>query len=269
MTDRSAPRPGDFTGEWDPTMLRLMVTVGRPLVKVWFRPEVRGLDGFPSGGVLIVSNHSGGPLAIDVPILWVDFFEKFGYDRPLYFLAHDLLFRGPTAGMLMRMGMIRASRDNAEKMLRSGAVVLVFPGGDYDALRPTSQQNIIDFHGRMGYVTTAIQAGAPIVPAVSIGGQETQLFLTRGAWLAKRLGLKRLTRTEEVAVSFGLPFGLSVGAFNLPLPAKIVTQVLPPIDITAQFGENPDIAEVDAHVRKVMQSALDELAAHRRFPVIG
>jgi 1-acyl-sn-glycerol-3-phosphate acyltransferase len=99
----------------------------------------------------------------------------------------------------MQMGMIRASRDNAEKMLRSGAVVIVFPGGDYDALRPTSQQSIIDFNGRMGYVTTAIEAGAPIVPAVSIGGQETQLFLTRGAWLAKRLGLKRLTRTEEVA----------------------------------------------------------------------
>ncbi len=153
-------------------MLRLMVTVGRPLVKVWFRPEVRGLDGFPSGGVLIVSNHSGGPLAIDVPILWVDFFEKFGYDRPLYFLAHDLLFRGPTAGILMRMGMIRASRDNAKKTLRSGAVVIVFPGGDYDALRPTSQQNIIDFHGRMGYVTTAIEAACRSFPPCRSAGRK-------------------------------------------------------------------------------------------------
>jgi hypothetical protein len=56
---------------------------------------------------------------------------------------------------------------------------------------------------------------------------------------------------------------------NLPLPSKIVTQVLPPIDISAVFGENPDIAEVDVHVRKVMQSALDKLAAQRRFPVLG
>jgi hypothetical protein len=60
-----------------------------------------------------------------------------------------------------------------------------------------------------------------------------------------------------------------VGTINLPLPAKIVTEVLPPIDITAQFGENPDIAEVDAHVHKVMQSALDRLAAQRRLPVLG
>ena len=76
-------------------------------------------------------------------------------------------------------------------------------------------------------------------------------------------------RFEAVPVSVGFPLGLSVGTINLPLPAKIVTEVLEPIDITAQFGKNPDIAEVDAHVRKVMQSALDRLAAQRRFPVLG
>lgn len=267
--ERTTPRPGDFTGEWDPGLLRRMVRFGRPLYKLWFRSEVRGLDRIPSGGALIVSNHSGGTNPSDVPVLWMDFFEKFGYDRPLYTLAHDLVFRGPATSALSRMGMIRASRDNAEKALRSGAVVIVFPGGDYDATRPTWQQSTIDFNGRSGYVTTAIEAGVPIVPAVSIGGQETQLFLTRGTWLTRRLGLKRLMRTEQMPVSFGFPFGLSVGGLNLPFPAKIVTQILEPIDITAQFGENPDVAEMDTHVRKVMQSALDELAAQRRFPILG
>ena len=56
---------------------------------------------------------------------------------------------------------------------------------------------------------------------------------------------------------------------NLPLPSKIVTQVLPAIDITARFGNEPDVAEVDAYVRKVMQKALDRLAGQRRFPVFG
>jgi 1-acyl-sn-glycerol-3-phosphate acyltransferase len=109
----------------------------------------------------------------------------------------------------------------------------------------------------------------PIVPVVSIGGQETQLFLTRGTWLAKRLGLKRLLRSEMVPVSFGFPFGLSLGAMNLPLPTKIVTEVLAPIDIAAKFGEDPDAAVVDAHVRKMMQSGLDTLAKRRRLPVLG
>jgi hypothetical protein len=82
------------------------------------------------------------------------------------------------------------------------------------------------------------------------------------------LGLKRLSRSERLPLSVGFPFGLSMG-INLPLPAKIVTEVLPPIDIIAQFGENPDVAEIDSHVRRVMQSALDKLAAQRRFPILG
>ena len=267
--DRTAPRPGDFTGEWDPVMLRRLLTVARPVCKLWFRSEVRGLERLPSSGALIVSNHSGGTLAMDAPILWVDFFEKFGYDSPLYTLAHDLAFQGRFAELMMGLGMIRANRDNAVKALHSGALAITFPGGDHDAWRPTWQQTTIDFNGRTGYVRTAIEAGVPIVPAASIGGQETQLFLTRGNWLAKRLGLKRRVRLDQMPISFGFPLGLSVGTINLPLPAKIVTQILAPIDVTTQFGESPDIAEVDVHVRKVMQSALDESAAQRRLPILG
>ena len=45
--------------------------------------------------------------------------------------------------------------------------------------------------------------------------------------------------------------------------------VLAPIDVVAQFGEDSDVDEVDAHVRRVMQNGLDELAAKRRFPILG
>jgi 1-acyl-sn-glycerol-3-phosphate acyltransferase len=104
---------------------------------------------------------------------------------------------------------------------------------------------------------------------VSIGAQESQLFITRGNWLAKRLGLERL-RAEILPVTFGFPFGLSVFfPPNLPLPTKIVTQVLDPIDVLEVFGEDPDVEAVDAHVREVMQAALDKLAAKRRFPILG
>ena len=91
-----------------------------------------------------------------------------------------------------------------------------------------SPRTSIDFDGRTGYVRTAIEAGVPIVPMVSIGGQETQLFLARGDSIARRLGLKRL-RVEILPISIGFPFGLSVFfPPNLPLPAKIVTRVLEP-----------------------------------------
>lgn len=104
---------------------------------------------------------------------------------------------------------------------------------------------------------------------VSIGGQEGQLYLNRGMWLAKRLGIKESMRTDILPISLGLPFGLTLIPLNLPLPTKVVTQVLEPIDIEATFGADADVAAVDAHVRRVMRDALSNLAAQRRFPVLG
>jgi hypothetical protein len=67
-------------------------------------------------------------------------------------------------------------------------------------------------------------------------------------------------------ISFGYPFGLSVLLpVNLPLPTKITAQILEPDRSHRPFGDDPDIYRVDAHVRSVMQTALDKLAAERRF----
>jgi 1-acyl-sn-glycerol-3-phosphate acyltransferase len=258
------------TAKWDPAFTKQIVNTVGALIKRWYRAEVRNLDNVPSaGGALIVSNHSGGMLTPDVLLFAPAFYDEFGYDRPLYTLAHYGVLIGPLDGSLRRLGVIEASRENAAAALHSGAVVLVFPGGDYDSYRPTLSANTIDFNGRTGYVRTAVEAGVPIVPTVSIGGQETQLFLTRGHWMARKLGLTR-ARLGILPVSFGFPFGLSV-IFppNLPLPAKVVTEVLEPIDVTARFGDDPDVEEVDTHVRAVMETALKRLAGQRRLPILG
>ncbi|MCX2931884.1 1-acyl-sn-glycerol-3-phosphate acyltransferase [Mycobacterium sp. CVI_P3] len=258
------------TAKWDPGLVEKTMGVLRPFLRLYHRSEVRGLESFPPGGALVVSNHSGGLFAMDVPVFALGFYDHFGYDRPVYTLSHDLVLTGPTAGFFKRNGFIRANHENADEALRSGGVVVVFPGGDYDVYRPTLTQNKIDFDGRTGYVKAAINAGVPIVPMVSIGGQESQIFLTRGTGVAKALRLDKLLRAKILPISVGFPFGLSaVVPLNVPLPTKIVTQVLEPIHVTEQFGEDPDIDAVDAHVRGVMQEALDELASQRRLPVIG
>lgn len=256
--------------KWDPGTVDSARKVLGTFAKVWFRAEVRGIGNVPpAGGALLVSNHSGGAMTPDVAVLGPAFYDALGYDRPLYTLAHYGVFKSPMAGWLRRIGVIGASPENAAKALRSGGVVLVFPGGDYDSYRSTFAQNRIDFKGRKGYVRTAVAAGVPIVPAVSIGGQETQLFLGRGSRLAKALGLHRL-RTDILPLGVGFPFGFtSTIPANFPLPSKIIFEVLEPIHIAEQFGDDPDVDEVDAHVRSVMQSALDRLAAQRRFPIIG
>jgi 1-acyl-sn-glycerol-3-phosphate acyltransferase len=260
--------------KWDPALTRRVVDLHRPIMKTYFRSQVLGLEYVPSGPALMVANHSGGLITVDMSVLAVDYYKTFGYDRPLYALAHDNVFRGPFRGFLERTGVIRATPEHAAQALAAGGLVLVFPGGDYDVYRPTSQEYVISFGGRTGYVTTAIKAGVPIIPVVSIGGQENQFYLTRGRRLARALRLtafeRRLFRTNILPITIGFPFGVTaVLPVNMPLPTKIVTQVLPPIDIAAEFGKDPDVLRVDAHVRAVMQHAMVALARKRRLPVIG
>jgi 1-acyl-sn-glycerol-3-phosphate acyltransferase len=212
--------------KWDPHLTERVMGWIRPIIKGYHRSEVRGLDGFPKGGALVVSNHSGGLFALDIPVFATGFYEKFGYDRPVYTLSHDILFTGPTGDLLTRTGFIRANHENADEALRSGGVVVVFPGGDYDVYRPTMTANKIDFDGRTGYIRAALNAGVPIVPAVSIGGQQNQMYLSRGEGLAHLLRLDKLMRVKILPISFGFPFGLSaVLPVNVPLPTKSVTQV--------------------------------------------
>lgn len=147
--------------KFDPLLVQRWMAVLRPAVKAWLRSEVRGLEHLPRGGVLLVSNHSGGALPTDMPVLAADYYQKFGFDRPLYGLAHDIILNGPTSGLMRRLGLIRANRANAASALCSGGAVLVFPGGDYDAYRPSWQQNTINFRGRMGYVRRLLR---PVFP---------------------------------------------------------------------------------------------------------
>ncbi len=256
--------------KWDPVFTAQANKLIAPIINRWFQAEVRGLESIPSAsGVLLVSNHSGGALTPDPLVFGPAFYNAFGYHRPLYILAYYGVFFTPLRKYLGRIGAVHANPENAAAALHSGAAVLVYPGGDYDAYRPTRSQNVIDFNGRTGYVRVAIETGVPIVPVVSIGAQETQLFLSRGDQLARRLGLHRI-RLDILPITVGLPFGMTMFfPANFPLPTKIVNQALKPIDILARFGKHPDVDEVDSHVRSVMQSALDRLARQRRFPVLG
>lgn len=247
---------------------RVIPALGR-LMKLYFRSEVRDMAVLPaSGGALIVSNHSGGLLSMDVPIIAAAFVEEFGPDRPLYVVAPDLAFRGLAGPVLRRCGFMPPGSTDA--ILDADAVTIVFPGGGHDRFRPSSAANTIDFAGRTDYVRTALRSGVPVVPVVSIGGQESQLHLSRGEHAARLLRRGSGFRSPYVPVSFGFPFGLSA-TFppNVPLPTKITTQVLDPIDLMAEFGEDPDVGAIDVEIRARMQRCLDDLARARRFPVLG
>jgi 1-acyl-sn-glycerol-3-phosphate acyltransferase len=258
--------------ERDPDYIREQLPWMWLLASVWFRGEVRGLGNIPdSGPVLLVGNHSGGNLTPDTGVFTLAFSTFFGVERSFYQLAHNLVLAMPTLGSLRKFGTVAASPENAGKALDSGAALLVYPGGDYEVHRPSWEANKVDFAGRKGFIELALERDVPIVPVVSIGGQETALFLTRGERLARLLLVDRIARLKVLPISIALPWGLNVGDMlgHIPLPAKITIETLPSIDLRNEFGPDPDIDEIYDHLIRLMQDTLDALASERRFPVLG
>src|SRR4051812_29190467 len=258
--------------ERDPDYIRENLPGIWLLASLWFRGEVRGLGNIPEeGAVLLVGNHSVGNLTPDTGVFTLAFNAYFGVERPFYQLAHNLVLSMPGLSFLRKFGTVAASPENAEKALGSGAALLVYPGGDYEVHRPLWERNTVDFAGRKGFIRLALEHNVPIVPVVAIGGQETSLFLSRGETIAKALMLDKLLRLKVLPISVGIPWGLNIGDFmgHFPLPAKIVVEVLPPIDLREEFGAEPDLGAVYDEVIARMQAALDALAAERRLPIIG
>ena len=256
----------------DPDFIREFLPILWLLASFWYRAEVRGLEKIPrEGPVLLVGNHSGGNMTPDTAAFVLAFSAYFGAERPFYQLAHDLVLTMPGLWWLRRFGTVVASPENADKALRKGAAVLVYPGGDYEVHRPTWESAKIDFDGRKGFLRVAHRDRVPLVPVVSIGGQETALFLSRGERLARWLRLDRLLRLKVLPISLALPWGLNIGDMlgHLPLPAKITIQVLDPIDVRARFGAKPDWNAAYREVVAEMQRTLTRLRAERRLPIVG
>jgi 1-acyl-sn-glycerol-3-phosphate acyltransferase len=241
------------------------------LASIYFRADVRGLHHIQKEGpVLLVGNHSGGIMAPDLFVFVLAFSTYFGVERRFFQLAHNGVVASPVGQMVRRYGTVAADPKNAELALKSGAAVLVYPGGDYEVFRPSWESDKVDFGGRKGFIRLALKLDVPIQPVVSIGSQETALFLTRGERLAKLARLDKLMRLKTAPFMVGLPFGLMPSVFgHIPLPAKITIQVMPKVDLREQYGEDPDVNEIYDDVISSMQDVLEALSEERRLPIIG
>ncbi len=236
------------------------------LFRRYHHATVEGLEHVPDGPALAVGNHNGGLMCPDMFALLHAWWHRFGVDSPAYGLMHDMPFRLPVVGELMpRLGAVHARPANATELLRRGAKVLVYPGGDIDAFKPWNRRHEIVFGERRGFVRVALRSRVPIIPVVSAGAHEAFRILTDGRDVVRRFGLKRIARVEVMPVTLCLPWGVSLGAgFYWPMPVRIRLRVLPPIS-WPDLG--PEAADDDAivwrcreEVRALMQDALDDLA---------
>ncbi len=283
---RAAGRHRPDPLEFDPGLARRVVRALQPIMRYYFRGEVRGLQNVPEEQTLIVANHDGGMLPIDGLLFGTAWHTHFDFSRRLHFLVHDMVLAlfGPWKGGMRRLGCVLADRHNLDAVLDAGHSVMIYPGGSRETFRSFFERKTLTLGQRTGFVKHALRRRVPITPVVSAGVHETFMVLWRGTWLADRLGITRRFRADVFPVVAGLPFGVWVGLGipHIPLPAKVTMQVLPPIylhrEVEAQLGR--ELRESDLsdpvlldlcfqRVRAAMQRELDALYAERKYPIIG
>jgi 1-acyl-sn-glycerol-3-phosphate acyltransferase len=253
--------------------------VWEALCKYYFRLETSGWARLPEETSLLIGVHSGGALTMDAWTFVFDWWRRFGTTRVLHPTAHDVLMAAPGLGDYFRqVGVIPASRQGVSAALSSGRDVIIWPGGDVDSMRNWRKRDQAVLGGRKGFVRQAIRSGVPIVPVASVGGHDTAFILSEGRWIANGLdrisGLKKKLRGTRMPIVLGIPFGLTIETIptHLPLPAKIRTELLDPIEVDDDPERVNDREYVDSiylEVESALQDGMDRLARQRRFPIFG
>ena len=236
----------------------------RPLYERWFRTEVAGVENLPTdSGALLVANHAGALWALDAVMTAVAVHESTPGRRHLRTLGADLVFKAPVLGPLARKGgSTLACNPDAERLLRSGELVGVWPEGFKGIGKPFSERYKLQRFGRGGFVTAALRTGVPIIPVSIVGSEEIHPMIGNAKTLARALGLPYFPITPTFPL-LG-PLGL------IPLPSKWHIEFGEPIETSgfdADAADDPMLTfELTDRIRETIQGTLYRLLKQRTSP---
>ncbi|WP_247673833.1 lysophospholipid acyltransferase family protein [Micromonospora sp. C51] len=234
----------------------------RRLYRDWFRTEVTGLENVPTEGAgLIVGNHSG-TVALDALMLSTALHHEHPEHRYLRLLAADLVFRMPVVSEIARKtGGTVACNPDAERLMRHGELVGVFPEGFKGIGKLYAERYKLQRFGRGGFVSAALRTGTPIIPAAIVGGEEIYPML------ADIKPLARLLKLPYFPVTPTFPWLGPLGM--VPLPSKWLIEFCPPIptDHLMDSADDPLVVfNLADQVRETIQQTLHQLLKRRPDP---
>ncbi|BCW70521.1 lysophospholipid acyltransferase family protein [Arthrobacter sp. NicSoilB8] len=169
-----------------------------PVLKLLFRPWVKGLDNVPAqGAAILASNHLSFSDSIFMPVM---------VPRPVVFLAKSEYFTGTgikgrlTAAFFRLTNQLPMDRSGGAAsaqslnagmdVLKSGSLLGIYPEG-------TRSPDARLYRGKVGVARLALQARVPVIPVAMIGTDKVQ-----------PIG-KRVPNIRRIGMIFGEPLDFS------------------------------------------------------------
>jgi 1-acyl-sn-glycerol-3-phosphate acyltransferase len=236
------------------------------LYTVWWRVEATGIEHVPATGPgLVVANHSG-VLPYDGMMVKLAIRHEHPARRECRMLALDMFALLPVlAPLLAKSGEVRANPENAERLLRKGELVGVFPEGVKGVGKYFKERYRLARFGRGGFVRIALRTGAPIIPCAVVGAEEIHPVVGKANWIGRPLGFPYFPITPTFP-ALG-PLGL------VPLPTKWSLDFADPVRLDAygpEAAEDPILVNrIAEKVRQTIQGMIDGRLARRRSVWFG
>ncbi len=197
---------------------------------------------------MIVGNHSGG-VAIDAAMVVASCFFELDPPRLAQGMADKFIAKLPGASHIAaRCGQFPGLPEHAERFLRDGRLLMVFPEGARGTAKLARDAHTLVSFGS-GFVRLALRSGAPIVPCAFLGGGDAMPTIANFRGLGKLLGVPYIPITR----------------YLIPLPRPTTFQILYGAPIQLEGSGNEDDETIARHVATVRDRIADLLAQGERL----
>lgn len=224
----------------DTLIFRVLPRFFMEIMRKYFRLRVTGTENIPRRGPVIIAPNHSGYSGFDAMLL-AHILQNDCKRIPRVLTHHFWFLNETTAVPAHKLGFTEATYENGINALKKNNIVVLFPEGENGNFKPTTKMyQLQEF--RRGFVRMALETGAPIVPAIIIGAEETHINLSK----------LKLTKFLRGTV---LPLPLNI----LPLPVKWRIHFLEPIKLPYKPSAVDDSELVHEIAQEIQEKMQDEL----------
>ena len=177
-----------------------------PVIKITFRLKVTGtenIDSVKNKPCLYISNHNVGALIESHSSLFI-IQEKLAEESTVYGFTHPSIFRIPIMKQYFEwIGAVPATYPVAEEVFKNNDSLMIFPGGNAQALRSIWDYKNNSFRSTHGWAKIAIKYNVPVIPITFKGSHFTNPVLFSSEWFSKILLLPWILGIRVMPFSIG------------------------------------------------------------------